>query len=148
MTAEKIIIAHQLKAYVDAFVKRFNTKKRRRDRVEDWKQDYAEVLGSRLMGSFPDDIDQVMPQCSVFLCGTIFKDYRDFQGWDPAGLPSRLDESGEAIIREHLFYILTYARKNKSRAEKSWPVLLKSNTFFTRVADYIQGIRERNHPSP
>jgi hypothetical protein len=89
-----------------------------------------------------------MPQCSVFLCGTIFKDYRDFQGWDPAGLPSRLDESGEAIIREHLFYILTYARKNKSRAEKSWPVLLKSNTFFTRVADYIQGIRERNHPSP
>lgn len=141
MTAHKVIIAHQLKACTDSFVKRFSTKKRRKDRVENWKTDYSELLGSKIVEEFPDDVDQVMPQCSVFLCATIFRDFKEFLHKDPSELPGHLQENGDKLIREHLYYILMYARENKSRAGKSWPVLLKSNSFFERVCSYVQGIR-------
>ncbi len=141
MTAEKVVISHQLKMHVDSFVKRFSTRKRRRDRVEDWKSDYCELLGTKIVKNFPEDIEQVMPQCSVFVCGTIFRDFVTFQERDPSDLPSCLTAEGDTWIREHLYHILEYARRNKSRAGKSWPVLLKSNSFFERVSGYIEGIR-------
>ena len=141
MTAERVIIAHQLKTHVDSFVKRFATCKRRRDRVEDWKAIYCELLGSEIVDRFSEDIEQVMPQCSIFVCGTIFRDFVDFQQKDPTDLPPCLNLEGDDWIREHLNHILQFAKANKSRASKSWPSLLKSNSFFERVCGYIQGIR-------
>ena len=57
ISAEKVIISHRLKMYVDSFVKRFTTRKRRRDRVEDWRADYSEILGSKIVDQFPEDIE-------------------------------------------------------------------------------------------
>jgi hypothetical protein len=36
---------------------------------------------------------------------------------------------------------MDYAKNNPDKADKSWPVLLKSNPFFLLVMAYIQGIR-------
>jgi hypothetical protein len=65
----------------------------------------------------------------------------DFQKKDPSEIPKLLQENGRALIQEHLLHILSYARKNKSKADKSWPVLLKSNAFFGFVTAYLEGIR-------
>jgi len=36
---------------------------------------------------------------------------------------------------------MDYAKNNPDKADRSWPVLLKSNPFFLLVMAYIQGIR-------
>jgi hypothetical protein len=141
MTAEKLIIAHQLKAHVDSFVKRFSACKRKRDKAPDWESHYESLLGNDIVRNFAEEIDQVMPQCAIFVCGTVFRDFCDFQRRDPSELPHFLGGEGDSIIREHLCHILICAKRNKSRANKSWPALLKSNSFFERVCAYIEGIR-------
>src|SRR5262249_53545937 len=88
-----------------------------------------------------DVIHQVMPQCSLFLCGTIYKDLVDLQGGDPAVIPKLLQEKGVGLIQEHLLHIIDYAKNNKDKADRSWPVLLKSNAFFTYVIAYLSGMR-------
>ena len=49
-----------------------------------------------------------------------------------------------ALIQAHLLNILNYAKNNKSKADKSWPVLLKSNAFFSYICAYLEGIRKGN----
>jgi hypothetical protein len=62
--------------------------------------------------------------------------------WDPSAIPEELKKSGSSLIQEHLLYILDYARKNKDKADRSWPVLLKSNQFFVFITAYLAGIRK------
>jgi hypothetical protein len=88
-----------------------------------------------------------MAQCSLFLCGTIFKDLVELQSKDPSLIPSLLAKEGSALIREHLLYIIDYAKGNKDKADRSWPVLLKSNAFFTYITAYLQGIRQVATPA-
>jgi hypothetical protein len=52
-----------------------------------------------------------------------------------------LKEHGHPLIREHLQYIIDYAKSNKDKADRSWPVLLKSNTFFTYIMAFLAGKR-------
>jgi hypothetical protein len=141
LTAEKLLIAHQLKSAIDDFIRQFNTRKRRRDRVPDWRADYSEVLGDSLVQKHGAAIDQFMPQCAVFLCGTIFKDYKDLLGKDPSTLPVYMEINGHNAILEHIGYILDCAQKNADVADKYWPTLLKSNSFFNSAVNYIQGVR-------
>lgn len=54
LSAEKLIIAQQIKWHVDGFVKQFMTRKRRKDRVADWKKDYIELLGAELISKHSD----------------------------------------------------------------------------------------------
>ena len=63
------------------------------------------------------------------------------QGKDPSEIPAVLSKEGPALIKEHLLHILDYASKNKDKADRSWPVLLKSNQFFLYVTAYLAGIR-------
>jgi len=143
MTAEKVIIAHRLRSKLDDFVKRFGKTKRRRERATDWKAEYELILGDYLVKNYqPQAIDQVVPQCAVFVCGTIFRDFVIFQKQDPATLPECLDKQGDELIREHLFFIIRFADENPGKAAQSWPSLLKSNTFFNHVTGYIQGVRQ------
>ena len=91
-----------------------------------------------------DVIHQVMPQCSLFICGTIFKDLVELQGNGPPSIPGILQDRGIEIVREHLSRIVVYAKKNKNKADRSWPVLLKSNAFFGHVTAYLTGIRAKD----
>jgi len=52
-----------------------------------------------------------------------------------------LEANGLQMVQELLGHILDYAKNNKDKANKSWPVLLKSNAFFNFVCAYLQGVR-------
>jgi hypothetical protein len=142
LTAEKVIVAHQIKQVVDEFVRTFMAQKRRKDRVEDWEGEYRALLGDSIVNEFLGEIDQVVPQSAVFLCGTVFQDLTKLRGMPYGGIPNDLQESGKDLIQTHLFYILEYAKKNPQQKNKSWPSLLKSMTFFTNVMAYLGGIRK------
>jgi hypothetical protein len=133
ITAEKMIVAHHVKQHVDGFVRRFSTKKRRKERVPDWRTDYKELLGGTIVEEFGNVIDQVMPQCAVFLCGTVFQDFVKLRCGDPAELPGELARNGDDLLRTHILRILRFAENNPRIASKSWPTLLKSMTFFNHI---------------
>jgi hypothetical protein len=141
MTAEKMIIAHEIKTFVDDFVRKFSSIRRKLQASDDIVAAYEPLLGQEVAHGYKDVIHQVLPQCSLFLCGTIYKDLVDFQKKDPSEIPKLLQTEGYALIQAYLLNILNYAKSNKSKADKSWPVLLKSNAFFNYVCAYLEGIR-------
>lgn len=143
LTAEKMIVAHQIKCYVDEFVKQFMTRKRRRDRVaeEVWKKEYRDYLGDAVVDAFIGDIDQVVPQCAVFVCGTVYQDLADFQNVPVNEIVNRLTTDGQSLIRSHLYYIMEFIKQKPDQKNKSWPTLLKSSTFFEKITAYIRGLR-------
>jgi hypothetical protein len=147
MTAEKVIIAHQIKTFVDEFVRKFAAIRHRLQAADNIQLAYEPVLGKDLAHRHRDVIHQVMPQCSLFLCGTIYKDLVDLWERDPADIPTLLQEKGSGLIQEHLLRIIDYAKSNKDKADRSWPVLLKSNTFFGHITAYLAGIRQANGSS-
>jgi hypothetical protein len=142
MTAEKMIIAHEIKAFVDEFVRKFSSVRRKLQASDDVVAAYEPLLGQEVAKGYTDAIHQVLPQCSLFLCGTIFKDLVEFQKKDASEIPQLLKKGGYPLIQDQLLNILNYAKHNKSKADKSWPVLLKSNAFFSYVCAYLQGIRK------
>ena len=143
MTAEKIIVAHEIKIYVEDFVRRFAGVHRKLQASDDLETAYKPLLGGALAENHKDVIHQAMAQCSLFVCGTLFKDLAEFQKIDPVSIPDLLKTDGSRLIQEHLRYTIEYAKNNKDKAGGSWPVLLKSNTFFGFVTAYIQGIRAK-----
>lgn len=142
LTAEKFVISHKLKTYVDEFVREFARVHRRMQANENPQAVYEPVIGERLASI--QDIHQVIPQCSLFICGTIFRDLVDFQGHPPTQIPQILSQRGRTTIQEHLCLVVEYANHNKDKADRSWPTLLKSNSFFNYVVAYLQGIRKKN----
>ena len=142
MTAERVITAHKIKSYVDDFVKRFSGIRRKLEKSDDPVPAYIPLLGDDLAKKHYDVIHQVMPQCQLFVCGTLFKDLVDYQKKNPHEIPKQLETDGNALIQEHLRYIIDFAKQNKDKADRSWPVLLKSNAFFGFVTSYISGIRQ------
>jgi hypothetical protein len=140
LTAENLVIAHQIRCYVDSFIMQFAARKRRRDRIDDWVEDYRKLIGN-IVDLYPAKIDQVIPQSSIFLCGSIFQDCVKIRGMDPRKLPDFLAADRFDLIREHLYQILTYAEKNPKKANKAWPTLLKSKDFFNNFISYLQGVR-------
>lgn len=145
MTAEKMIVAHELKTFIDDFVRRF-TAARHKFQTSDDQSAYEAVLGKALTDAHSDVIHQVMAQCSLFLCGTLYKDLVDLKGNAFPEIPKLLVKEGSPLIQEHLLHIVDYAKKNKAKADRSWPVLLKSNTFFNYITAYISGIRKEQKP--
>lgn len=143
MTAEKMIIAHEIKTFVDDFVRTFSAIRRKAQASDNLEVAYEPFLGAELAAQH-SDIQQVMPQCSLFLCGTIFKDLHDLRKENPSSIPKTLNENGSLLIQEHLKYIIDYAKSNKDKADKSWPVLLKSNAFFLYITAYLAGKRSGN----
>lgn len=141
LTAEKMITAHEIKRFVDDFVRKFSSIRRKLQASDNTVAAYEPLVGKEVATQYNDVLHQVLPQCSLFLCGTIYKDLVDFQKKDPCEIPKLLNKDGYALIQEHLLNILNYAKKNKAKADKSWPVLLKSNAFFGYVTAYLQGMR-------
>ena len=141
MTAEKMIIAHEIKTVVDDFVRKFAAIRHKLQASDNIQAAYEPALGKLLARRHSDVIHQVMAQCSLFLCGTIFKDLVDLRRNAASLIPGILKDEGTALIQEHLLHIIDYAKSNKDKADRSWPVLLKSNTFFNYITAYLAGVR-------
>jgi hypothetical protein len=147
LTAEKFIIAVSVMDKVDDFVKQFMAKKQRKTKLgesEAWKSDYKELLGEGLVDDHQKILDQAIPQSAVFLCATIFQEWADILAKDPAQLPEHLKVNGRAVIQQHLRWIFDFARDNPDTFEKSWPSMMKSNTFVGKVVSYIRGIHAKH----
>ena len=77
----------------------------------------------------------------MFICGTIFQDRVKTGLVLPKHLSASLASDGTAWIREILLNLLIFSEKNPKLANKSWPTLLKSATFFSSFVTYLQGLR-------
>lgn len=141
LSAEKYIQAQRLAWLVEGFVKQFMTRKRRKDRVADWKAEYKVVLGDTLVEDHNDVLDQVVPQCAVFLSALLFEEWVRLRRKDIVGLLKNLDAGDLSIVQRNLASLIRYA-KSDTKLSKSWPTLLKSQAFFDNVASYLKGIVE------
>ncbi len=138
LSAEKYILAFRTKQRVDEFVKQFMTRKRRKARVENWYEDYRELLGDNLMREHGSKIDQVIPQSSIFLCAILFEEQVRILNNPPEQLLDQLDDRFVPML-DKLHTIMSYADANPQVANKSWPTLLKSQTFFENISSYLKG---------
>ena len=137
LTAEKFVAAYKLAQCVNEYVKQFMTRKRRKERVSDWRNDYKEFLGDRLVDTHGATIDQVIPQSALFLTALVFDLRVINQGKNVDELIQELKENN-TVLNSLIFDIIEAAKDNSSLA-KSWPTLLKSQPFFDKVASFERG---------
>ena len=140
LSAEKFLQAQQLAWGVEALVKQFMTRKRRKERVESWRKDYEDVLGKALVEKHPEVLDQVIPQSAVFLSGLAYEEWVRLRGHDLRDLLSSIEKGDSEFFRRQILLIIEYAKSNKLM--QSWPTLLKSQSFFENFASYLQGMIE------
>lgn len=140
MTAEKVIVAHRIKNCVDDLVRRFARIRRRLQERDDVQQAYTPVIGGQLAAY--RDIHQVIPQCSLFVCGVLYRDLVGIREKSFSSIPGILERVGDELLQEYLGLVVKYARENEDRADRSWPTLLKSNAFFGFVTSYLVDVRE------
>ena len=139
ISAEKFAIAQQIKWHVDSFVNQFMTRKRRKTRVANWRDDYKEVLGPSIVDTWAEKIDQVIPQSAVFLCAILFDEYVRIKNSQPEQLIQDLSASNNGLTQRVLEVTLDQGISNPEAANKSWPTLLKSQTFFELVSTFLKG---------
>jgi hypothetical protein len=142
LTAEKFLYASKIKNFVDDYVKTFGAIKRRRSRADNWQEEYSRFLSEPLFSEYGDLVDQVVPQCAVFLTATLFEKYSRIQRKDVTELLSDLENRPQEIINETLSSVFRFARLNPGDANKSWPTLLKSQSFFIAVCSYLLGVED------
>jgi hypothetical protein len=138
LTAEKFASAFRLSRCTDSFVRQFMTRKRRADKVEDWRKDYAELLGRPVVDKHGSVLNQVVPQSATFLTALLFDREVVLKG-------SKIEDVIKVVQSSHepycdlLLHIIDTAAFD-DRASKSWPTLLKSQAFFEKVSTYLRGI--------
>ena len=137
LTAERFVLAHRLALAVDEFVRQFMTRKRRADKSEDWKKDYSELLGAKLVSKHHDVLNQVIPQSATFLAALVY-DYAVVANGQPIEDVLAQIKKSPALLSELLMHLIDTAKKDDG-ASKSWPTLLKSQAFFEKVANFLRG---------
>jgi hypothetical protein len=144
LTAEKFLYASKFKNVADVYVKNFGALKRRKSRVDNWEEEYRQFFPDDFFEEYSGIIDQVIPQSSVFLTAVIFERYIRIRGKDIDELLIEFESVPQEIILDTLSLILRFAKNNPDIANKSWPTLLKSQSFFSHVCSYIKGLEEQN----
>jgi hypothetical protein len=113
------------------------TRKRRKDRVGDWRGDYAELLGSKLVEAHGSVVDQVIPQSALFLTAILFDLRVTLQGRRIEDVIQEV-KAGNDILNALTFDFIEVA-KTDPNASKSWPTLLKSQPFFEKILSFERG---------
>ena len=137
LTAEKFVAAHRLAQCVNEYVRQFMTRKRRKERVADWRSDYKELLGSAVVDRFGPVLDQVIPQSALFLTAMVFDVRVTIQGRAIDDVIEEL-ENGHEILNALTVDLIEVAQDDPSLS-KSWPTLLKSQPSFDKVASFQRG---------
>jgi hypothetical protein len=141
LTAEKFVNAQRLAWCIDDFVRQFMTRKRRKERVADWKADYKTLLGDKLVDEHGHLLDQVVPQSAVFLSAIIFEERVAIQRQAIDDVVQELSKSGFTAftaLTEKLALLIEFTDQDQNLS-KSWPTLLKSQSFFENFASYLRG---------
>jgi hypothetical protein len=112
-------------------------RKRRADKVDDWRKEYAEILRDDLVAKHSDVLNQVVPQSAIFLTALVF-DYAVVA--KQRRVEEVLQEIGQSqsLLSELLMHLIDTVKGDPS-SSKSWPTLLKSQVFFDRVAAFLRG---------
>ena len=139
ITAEKFINSYRLYVKISTFVDNFKLPKRKRARRGDWQAEYIALLGPKLVNDFAPEIDQVVPQSVIFLCALLFERYVRGQKWSMEEMLDHIKTGQPSIATDVLYQAMKYAKEHPEEAGKSWPTLMKSESFFTQVAAYIKG---------
>ena len=133
LTAEKMIVAYQILAYVESFVRDFERLKRRRNRSEkgdlQWQTDYKSLLGAEMVTRYLKDLDQAIPQSAMMLAALLFRTWTKSRK-DPTKLPEELSARGMELVRKELVRAFKYVNDHPSSMDKSWPNMVKSNSFY------------------
>ncbi len=69
----------------------------------------------------------------------MFEDHVRLRGEDVETLIAGLEGGDLEPLRAGLSAILTFAQQNPTSANKSWPTLLKSQSFFDNVSSFRKG---------
>jgi AIPR protein len=140
LTAEKVITAHRLAALVNEYVRQFKVRKRRKDRVEDWRADYKSLLGAAIMKKHSAVLDQVIPQSAIFLSAIVFEEWVNIRKSALEDVLAQLEARDYSILNEKIEQIIDFAKREEETKEaKSWPTLLKSQTLFDNFASFLLG---------
>jgi hypothetical protein len=139
ISAENVVAAHRLRRAADEFVEKFMVLKRRKGRMAEPEAEYRGLLGAEIVDRFGGALDQVIPQSAVFLCALLFEDHVRHRGDNLESLLAELEAGSTEPLRAALQAILTFARLNPASSNKSWPTLMKSQSFFEQVASFRQG---------
>jgi hypothetical protein len=143
ITAEKFIHSHLILESVENFVSRFAAIKRKKNRVEDWRSLYSELLGETIVNEFGDEIELVVPQCVHFVAGSMYQDVCKVQGKSPSELVDEI-VGVDSRIKEHLLLIMRFAKDNPDLpiVRKAWLYRLRSGNFFNLFIVYLRKHRQ------
>jgi hypothetical protein len=141
LKAQDFVIAQRIRWGIDQYVREFMSLKRRKKGVEDWKSEYAGLLGPELVGAHGDTLDQVIPQSAVFLSAIVFEEQVRILERDPSALAELLEGVDKSLLNSAISTVIEVAADSPIAADKSWPNLLKSQAFFDIVVSYLRGAR-------
>jgi hypothetical protein len=142
LSAQKFIAAYRLKRRIDGFVEEFVRSKRRKAKADNWEEEYVHLLGQELFSRYGDIIDQVVPQCAVFISSLLFWKYTTLEKRSIDDLMADL-ERDDRVIASALHSMIEFAKNHPKNASKSWPTLLKSQSFFNNVMAYEMGKQQQ-----
>lgn len=142
ISAENFILSYRALRATDKFVGKFLALKRKKSRMEDWRKDYSDLFSKSFVDRYGDILDQVVPQSAVFITGLIHKVNQSLGGATYKDLVERM-ETEDSVVVEHLLWILDCRTFQNHDQGKSWPTLLKSQTFFDNVVSYAAGLKRR-----
>jgi AIPR protein len=138
LTAERFVAAHRLAQCIGEYVRQFMTRKRRKERVPDWRSDYAALLGDDFVPKHGSVVDQVIPQSAIFLMAAVYELRVVLQGRSIEDVIEELGRPNFSILNELLSQTISFAAADQSFS-KSWPTLLKSQAFFEKFTSYLRG---------
>ncbi|MEO1329845.1 MAG: AIPR family protein [Pseudomonadota bacterium] len=137
LTAERFSNANLVSRQVAEYVKKFMSLKRRANRVDDWRSEYTDFLGQEIMSLHSEIVNQVIPQSAVFLTALAYEREVRLRSKLINSLIEGMNQD-QSVLNELVETIIEVA-KNDDDLSKSWPTLLKSQSFFEKVASYIKG---------
>ena len=117
--------------------------KRKRARIDGWQEEYHKFLGDKIFNNYLRFIDQVVPQSSVFVAAVLFERHIRINKNQIEELLDELSICADDLINDTISVILNFATEKPEVANKSWPTLLKSQTFFNHICAYISGLEKR-----
>lgn len=138
LTAERFVHAHRVAQSVNEYVRQFMTRKRRKERVADWKAEYAALLGGSLVLRHSALVDQVIPQSAIFLTAAVFDFRARMQRRPIAQVIEELERNDFHVLNDLVEQTIDFAAADESFS-KSWPTLLKSQAFFDKFMSFIKG---------
>lgn len=139
LTAEKFIQANSISSATSNFVKEFNRRKRRKDKEASWEDDYAQLLGSGLVMKHGSKLDQVIPQSGVFLNAALYEDFVILQERPIEELLAELQKHDYGLFIRIIGSAIDFVDSDSRLSGRSWPTLLKSQTFFDGYFAFRRG---------